>query len=125
MNRVMSKKTVVLGASLNESKYSNQAIRLLTQAGHDVVAIGRSTGQIGPINVQQELPKTIDNLDTITLYLNPTHQPSYYDDILKLNPKRIIFNPGTENDALSHLAQEAGIATENACTLVLLRTQQY
>lgn len=125
MNRVMSKKTIVLGASLNESKYSNQAIHLLTQAGHDVTAIGRSTGQIGPIDVQQDLPKAINDLDTITLYLNPTHQSSYYNHILMLKPKRIIFNPGTENDELAHLAQEAGISTENACTLVLLRTQQY
>mgnify|MGYP003325873585 CR=1 FL=1 len=121
----MSKKTIVLGASLNELKYSNQAIHLLTQAGHDVIAVGRSIGQIGEINIQQELPKAIDNLDTVTLYLNPTYQPGYYNDILKLKPKRIIFNPGTENDVLAHLAQEAGIATENACTLVLLRTQQY
>jgi predicted CoA-binding protein len=64
-------------------------------------------------------------LDTVTLYLSPENQKPFYNYLLELKPKRIIFNPGTENEELQLLAQEAGINTLEACTLVLLRTGQY
>jgi predicted CoA-binding protein len=118
------KKTVVLGASENPSRYSYLAVRKLTNHGHPVVAIGRRKGKIGDTVIETDhLPLT--DVDTITLYLNPTNQRDYIDYILNLQPRRIIFNPGTENDALIRSAREKGIQPVVACTLVMLSTGQY
>ena len=98
-------KTLVIGASDNPARYSNMAIRSLRQHGHEVVAIGRKKTQVGDVPVEKETKKR-DDIDTITLYLNPTHQEEYYDYFLSLQPRRIIFNPGTENNELERLASE-------------------
>jgi len=120
----MKKKTLVLGASENPSRYSNMAVKRLMAHGHPVVAIGRRKGQIDEVPVAAEkLP--LDDIDTVTLYLNPGNQKPYYDYILSLRPGRIIFNPGTENEELENMAQKAGIQTVEACTLVMLNTNQY
>jgi len=119
-----TKKTLVLGASENPSRYSYLAVRRLIANNHPVVAIGRRKGRIGDVEITTEQQK-VDDLDTITLYLNPTNQKPYYDFILSTKPKRIIFNPGTENDELYELAHKNGIKTEEACTLVMLSTGQY
>lgn len=120
----MSKTTLVLGASANPARYSNIAINRLRRYNHPVVAIGKRAGAVADTQVETE-PRKIDNLDTITLYLNPTNQKPYYQYILDLKPKRIIFNPGTENDELEEMAKKAGIQPMEACTLVLLSTGQY
>ena len=120
----MSKKTLVVGASPDPSRYSNIAINMLREAGHPVLAIGKKTGEAAGIHIQKERFTDTD-IDTITLYINPTFQKEYYDYFLLLHPKRIIFNPGTENAELATLAQQAGINTIEACTLVMLRTRQY
>jgi len=117
-------KTLVIGASDNPARYSNMAIRSLRHHGYEVVAIGRKKTQVGDVPVEKETQRR-DDIDTITLYLNPTHQEEYYDYFLSLNPRRIIFNPGTENDELERLASEQGIQCDEACTLVLLSTGQY
>jgi hypothetical protein len=120
----MPKKTVVLGASENPSRYSYLAVRKLTAHQHPVVAVGRRAGQVGDIEI-----KTAQNpeegVDTITLYLNPGNQVPYYDYILNLKPKRIIFNPGTENPELVRMARAKGIEPVEGCTLVMLSTGQY
>jgi predicted CoA-binding protein len=118
------KKTVVLGASQNPSRYSNLAIRRLRAHDHPVVAVGRRDGQVDDVTITKEHPKEQD-VDTITLYLNPGNQVPYYDYILDLHPKRIIFNPGTENDELIKKAKENNIQPVIACTLVMLSTGQY
>lgn len=118
------KKTVVLGASENPSRYSFLAVNKLNANQHPVVAIGRRKGQIGNTTIETEKTGVTD-VDTVSLYLNPDNQKEYYDYILSLNPKRIIFNPGTENAELEALADEKGIKTQEACTLVLLATGQY
>ena len=118
------KKTLVLGASENPSRYSFLAVNKLTNYQHPVVAIGKRPGKVGDVTIETE-KKAFENVDTVTLYLNPQHQQGYYDYILSLNPKRIIFNPGTENDELYELAQQKGIQVQEACTLVLLGTGQY
>ncbi len=119
-----SKKTLVLGASENPERYSNKAIRSLRAHGHPVVAIGLRNGLVDDVNYSNE--KTpFQNIDTVTLYLNPQRQIAYYDYIISLKPKRIVFNPGTENPDLERLAEENGIVPLEACTLVLLSTGQY
>lgn len=118
------KKTLVLGASDNPSRYSYLAVQRLRSHGHPVVAVGRKPARVGDIIIETE-KKPFDQVDTITLYLNPQHQQEYYTYILSLHPKRIIFNPGAENDELAALASQQGIQTLEACTLVMLSTNQY
>ncbi|UPK69415.1 CoA-binding protein [Chitinophaga filiformis] len=118
------KLTVVLGASPNPTRYSYLAVSRLAAKGHPVLAIGKKEAQIGDIPVTKEHPVPAD-VDTVTLYMNPVLQREYYDYILQLHPKRIIFNPGTENEELATLAENKGIETMEACTLVLLSTGQY
>ena len=120
----MSKKTLVLGASDNPSPYSYLAIQRLRSHGHPVAAIGRKQTVVNDVTVEKE-EKPFNDIDTVTLYLNPQNQQQYYNYILSLHPKRIIFNPGTENDELAALAKEKGIETKEACTLVMLSTNQY
>ena len=120
----MSKKTLVLGASDNPSRYSYLAIQRLRSHGHPVAAIGRKQTVVNDVTVDKE-HKPFDDIDTVTLYLNPQNQQEYYNYILSLHPKRIIFNPGTENEELAALAKEKGIETKEACTLVMLSTNQY
>ena len=119
-----AKKTLVLGASDNPSRYSFLAVTRLRNHQHPVVAIGRREGTVADVAIHKDHPAVTD-VDTVTLYLNPSHQREYYDYILSLQPRRIIFNPGTENPELEQLAREKGIEALEACTLVLLSTNQY
>ena len=123
-NNKNMKKTLVLGASPNPSRYSNIAVNRLTSYGHEVVPVGVREGEIADIEIIKGRPE-VEGIDTVTLYLNPKRQVEYYDYILGLHPKRIIFNPGTENPELSRLAREKGIETEVACTLVQLSIGAY
>jgi predicted CoA-binding protein len=118
------KKTVVLGASENPSRYSYLAVRKLLNHGHPVVAIGKKKGKIADTPIETE-HLAVQDVDTITLYLNPMNQEQYIDYILNLRPRRIIFNPGTENEDLITRAKENGINPVVACTLVMLSTGQY
>ena len=118
------KKTLVIGASENPARYSNLAINRLKNNQHPVVAIGNKKGTVAGITIGTEKIK-LDDIDTVTLYLNPALQKEYYDYIISLHPKRIIFNPGTENDELADLALKNNIKPMEACTLVLLSTGQY
>jgi predicted CoA-binding protein len=119
-----SKKTLVLGASDNPSRYSYLAIRRLRSHGHPVVAIGKKPGQVEDIVIRKDR-ENYEGIDTVTLYLNPAHQQQYYDYILSLKPRRIIFNPGAENPELSQLARQNNIQPVEGCTLVMLSTNQY
>ncbi len=119
-----TKNTLVLGASANPQRYSYLAMHRLSAHGHPVLAIGKREGKVSNININTGTPP-FTNVDTVTLYLNPSNQKPYYDYILSLSPKRIIFNPGTENEELAALAEEKGIKVMEACTLVMLSTNQY
>lgn len=118
--------TLVLGASPQSDRYSYLAVSLLKQKEYSVYALGGRTGRIDDVHIYtqwEELPT--GPIDTITLYLGAERQRGYYTYILDAQPKRIIFNPGAENPELEQLAQRAGIQTLQACTLVMLRTNQY
>lgn len=120
----MKNKTLVLGASENPERYSNKAILMLTAHRHEVLAIGNKAGEVNHVPIATA-PIATDDVDTITMYLNATRQKPYYDYILSLKPRRIIFNPGAENEELEDLAKANGIQPIDACTLVLLSTGQY
>ena len=118
------KKTLVIGASTNPERYSFKAIKMLTSHENSVVAIGQKTGEVAEITIQtKNIP--LKNIHTVTLYLNPIRQRDYYNYIIGLNPKRVLFNPGTENPEFYQLLELNGIKAEIACTLVLLTTNQY
>ncbi len=116
----------MIGASPNPSRYSWAACQMLDEVGHEFVPVGIRKGEIfgRPILDLREKPQIID-VHTITIYLNPVNQQEWYDYILSLKPRRIIFNPGTENPELAKMAGEAGIEVEFACNLVLLSTGQF
>lgn len=118
------KKTLVLGASWNPARYSHIAIHRLRAAGHPVLGLGRRKARVSDVEIETS-PFPIEDLDTITLYMNAMHQREFYDYILSLHPRRVIFNPGAENSELAALLAEKGIASMEACTLVMLATGQY
>jgi len=118
------KKTLVLGASENPGRYSHLAVKRLLAHGYEVVAIGNRKGTIDNVEIYNEqLP--LDDIHTVTLYLNPTNQKPYYDYILSLKPKRVIFNPGTENGELERKLSSNETNVMEACTLVMLSTGQF
>ncbi|MBC7643332.1 MAG: CoA-binding protein [Flavobacterium sp.] len=119
-----NKKTLVLGASTKPDRYSFKAISNLVEKGHSVLAIGQNTGEVAGVKIYTKaIP--LSNINTVTLYLNAARQRDYYNYIVEAQPKRVIFNPGTENPEFYQLLELNGIKAEVACTLVLLATNQY
>ena len=120
------KKTVVIGASPNPGRYAYKAAFDLNDHGHEFIPVGIKKGVLhGKQILDIRTSPAVTDVDTVTMYIGPQHQPPYYDYILSLQPKRIIFNPGTENPEFEKLAQAKGIETEEACTLVLLSIGSY
>ena len=118
------KKTLVLGATTNPDRYAYKAVHKLVEAGHEVVPFGIKNGEVAGIPIEKE-QKVFEGIDTVTLYVGPDRQMPYLDYILSLKPKRVLFNPGTENPAFKLLLEQNGIETEEACTLVLLSLGAY
>jgi uncharacterized protein len=120
------KKTVIIGATTDRSRYAYLAASMLTSYHHEIVPIGIKKGEVFGTEILNIHDKpVVEDVDTITLYIGPQRQPEWYDYILSLKPKRIIFNPGTENEELQNLAEAKGIEVEYGCTLVMLRSNQY
>lgn len=120
------KKTAIIGATTNRGRYAYMAAQLLSSHGHEIVPIGIKTGEVAGkeiLNLRKH--PEVKDVDTVTMYIGPRNQPEWYDYILSLEPKRIIFNPGTENDEFIDLAHKKGIKTEESCTLVMLRIGNY
>lgn len=124
MEFLEGKKTLVLGASVNPERYAYRAVMALLSKGIPVTAVGRKDGYIDGIRIQQQIPEN-EYFDTVTLYLNPINQQKIMGKIIAMKPRRIIFNPGTENPAFISLAGDASISVEIACTLVMLSTGVY
>ena len=119
-----TKKTLVMGASTEPSRYAYKAVKMLQRFGHPVVAMGKKEDNLDGIKIEKGAAP-FDGVNTVTLYLNPMNQKPYYDYIIGLKPDRVIFNPGTENPELYALLRENGIGIEVACTLVMLSINQY
>ncbi len=118
------KKTVIIGASTNAARYSFKAAEMFVQHGHEIIPIGLKSGALAGTTILTGQP-FVAHVDTVTLYIGTALQPEIYAYIQKLNPKRVIFNPGTENDEFVDLLEKRGIEAIEACTLVLLSTHQY
>ena len=123
-DNALAKKTVVLGATPNPARFAYAAVRRLQRDGIETVPVGIRQGEIDGTTILRDQPE-IENVHTVTLYLNPERQKAYYDYIFSLQPQRIIYNPGTENGELMRLATERGIENEVACTLVMLASGSY
>jgi predicted CoA-binding protein len=119
-----NKPTVVIGASPNTDRYSYKATLSLQRHGHTVYPVGIKKGEINGLTLITDKP-LLENIDTVTLYVGPDHQSYWTEYIISLNPKRIIFNPGTENNEFQALAESLGIEVLEACTLVLLSINEY
>ena len=120
----MNKKTLVIGASENPARYSFKAINALRRHNHDVIALAKRKGKVTDIDIVTEFPKD-ESIDTVTMYVGLQRQAEYYAPIIDLKPKRVIFNPGTENVEFAELLSKHGIDAEEACTLVLLSIGNY
>ncbi len=118
------KKTVVIGASENPERYAYLATLALQKHGHEVIPVGLREGNINGISILKGNP-VIEQVDTVTLYVGPQHQPAWYTYILSLKPRRVIFNPGTENPEFELLLKQKGTNVIQACTLVLLSVGSY
>jgi predicted CoA-binding protein len=116
----MSKSTLVIGASLKENRYSNICVKTLVSGKFPVTAIGLREGSIDEIQVQSGFPE-LHNIHTVTLYLGPENQKSWYNYILKLNPERVVFNPGTENQEFEDMLSKSGIEVIEGCTIVMVK----
>jgi len=122
----MAKKTVIIGATPDRSRYAYLAAQMLSEYNHEIVPLSIKKGEVfGTKILDLRAKPPIKDVDTVTLYIGTRNQPEWYDYILSLKPKRIIFNPGTENDELEKLAEAQGIETVEGCTLVMLRSLQY
>jgi predicted CoA-binding protein len=117
-------KHIVFVASPKPHRYSYQAAIRLQEAGHEVELLGFREEKVGDLTIKKTWPSDLD-VHTITLYLNARRQVEFYEYLLELQPKRIIFNPGAENPELEELAKHQEIETLNACTLVMLSIGNY
>jgi predicted CoA-binding protein len=117
-------KTLVIGATEKPERYAYMAVEQLLSHHHEVVALGIKEGEVLGVKILTGKP-ALKDIDTVTLYVGPAHQPDYYDYILSLHPRRVIFNPGTENPEFIKMVEEAGIQAQVACTLVMLGIGNY
>lgn len=119
-----NKKTLIIGASVKPARAVFKAIEMLVDKGYSVIALGKNTGVVAGVKINTKIIP-IKNIHTISLYINPLHQKDYYNYIVEAKPKRVLFNPGTENPELFQLLELNNIEYEAACTLVLLTLNKY
>ncbi len=118
------KKTLVIGASTDPTRYAHKAVLMLQRSNNEVVAVGREEGEINGVKIIPGKPNVKD-VNTVTVYLGAKNQPGFYDYILSLKPKRVIFNPGAENPEFEALLEKNGIEVVEACTLTMLSVGNY
>ena len=118
------KKTLILGASTNPERYAFLAAHRISNHGHPIELVGLKEGVVAGQQIHTDKP-AFDDIDTVSLYVGPRNQPEWYEYIVSLHPKRVIFNPGTENDEFVALLTQNGIEAQEACTLVLLSIDAY
>lgn len=117
-------RTLIIGATTNPGRYAYAAAHRLTQHGHKIVQIGLREGEVAGVPIGKH-KEEYEDIDTVTLYVGPRHQPEYYDYVVSLRPRRVIFNPGTENREFESRLVKENIESIEACTLVMLATGEY
>lgn len=120
------KRTVIIGATTNPERYAYIAAEMLTEYGHEIVPVGIRRGQVaGKTILDIRARPPINDVDTVTLYIGPARQPEWIDYVLSLRPRRVIFNPGTENSVFEEKVRKSGAEAVEGCTLVMLRSGQF
>lgn len=119
-----TKTTLVVGASENRERYSNRAVKLLRKHNHNVIAYGLKNGKIDDVEINVNFPQS-EEINTVTMYVGPRNQVALYDKIINLTPKRVIFNPGAENQEFARILKSKGVIVIENCTLVMLNTGIY
>jgi len=119
------KLTLVLGASPNPDRPSYEALTALISRGIPVIAVGRREYDLGDIMILRQIPEDHGTIHTVTLYMGASNQSEHIDEILKIKPERIIFNPGTRNPEFASRARNSGIEVVEGCTLVMLKTGRF
>jgi len=120
------KKTVIIGATDNPGRYAYLAAGMLKENGHPIVPMSIHQGEVQGqelLDLREKIP--VEGVDTVTMYINPSHQKEWEDYIISLDPKRVIFNPGAENQGFMDRLEKAGVEVIAACTLVMIRTNQF
>ncbi len=117
-------KTVVLGATPDVSRFANRAVKMLKAHGHQVIPVGQKKGEIDGLPIHNDQPQ-LQDVDTVSLYIGSRNQSDIYDYVVSLKPRRVIFNPGTENREFEDKLKEAGIETVEHCTLVMLGSNTF
>ncbi|AZZ36048.1 CoA-binding protein [Bdellovibrio sp. qaytius] len=121
----MAEKVVILGASDNPERFAHKALVMLKQHGHEPILVHPTLKEILGLTVHADLDSVPRPIDTLTMYVNPRISVNLKEKIISLNPRRVIFNPGSENPAIEFALKKTGIDTIHACTLVMLSTGQY
>ena len=117
-------KMLVLGAAANHDRYSHKAVKSLIRHGFEVVAVGFRSGFINDVEILTGLPE-INDVDTVLLYMGEKRQKEYYDYLITLKPRRVIFNPGTKNPELKKILKKKGIETVEDCALIMLNSRSF
>ncbi|GGF45055.1 CoA-binding protein [Echinicola rosea] len=126
MANVNNKKTAIIGATENPQRYAFLAAKMLKEHGHPFVPLSIHGGKVlGEDILDLKIQPAVPDVNTVTMYINPSHQEEWKDYILSLRPERVIFNPGSENQSFKVFLEQKGIAVVEACTLVMLRTGQF
>jgi predicted CoA-binding protein len=115
----------VLGASSNPDRYSYKAVKALSEAGYSVFPVHPSGKEVNGLRCYPGLRDIEEPLDTITVYLSEKNSSPLIEEIIESSPRRVILNPGAENDELKSRCESAGIRVQEACTLVLVATGQF
>lgn len=121
----MAKIVAVLGATDHTGKFASRAIKLLKSKGHTVLPVNPLYDNVDGLKCSKSLIDCHENIDTVTVYVNPQRAASYTDDIISVNPKRVILNPGTENTEMAKRLKDAGITVIEGCTLVMLNRNEF
>ncbi len=118
------KKTLVIGASTTSTRYAHQAVKRLVKAGIEAIALGKNPGKIGDIEIETQY-RDFENIHTVSIYIREELQDTLFKYFKRLQPQRVIFNPGAENAILKSQLEKNGIECLNACTLVMLSTGSF
>lgn len=121
----MKHRTAILGASNNPSRYAYMAYKMLKEYGHEVLPVSPTLKELGEEKIYEKLGDIVGIVDTLTMYVGPAISTKLKGEILALKPKRVIFNPGSENPELAQALEKQGTHVVEGCTLVLLRTNQF
>src|SRR4051812_6610447 len=125
MAKTRSERVVVIGASPKPQRYSHRAIAMLKQFGHTPIPVNPAFPEVLGEKCYPTITEVPGKIDTVTMYVGRQRSERMIDEVVRTQPRRIIMNPGAENDELAEAARRVGISVQYDCTLVLLQTGEF